>query len=253
MSSNGMETVQLGDSGLELCRYGCGTGTVGGNHESNQTRMGDDSLVELLAYAYERGIRYFDTADSYGSHPHVARAMAGLPRDNWQLVTKFFCAPDAPDGTVPVEQSLAELATEWIDLFQIHCVIDPRWPEQLRPQMECLAGFKARGLIRAHGVSCHSLEALSSAADEPWVDVIHARINPFGVAMDAPPDQVLPVLERAHANGKGIIAMKIFGQGDLDAEQRAESIRWLAGLDCIDVLLAAFETPAEIDEFISLI
>ncbi len=252
MSLNGIETVRLGSCGLELCRLGCGSGTVGGNYQSNQTRLGEKAFGELLAYAYERGIRYFDTADSYGSHSHVARAMADVPRENWQLVTKFFSAGDDDVG-VPIERFLDELAVDTIDLLQIHCVTDARWPDQFRPQMEVLVDLKARGVVRAHGVSCHSLEALATAADEPWVDVIHARINPFGVEMDAETDRVLPVLERAQRNGKGIIAMKIFGQGNLDAQQRAQSVKWLMELDCIDVLLAAFESPAEIDEFLAMI
>ena len=128
---------------------------------------------------------------------------------------------------------------------------DADWPDQHRGQMLAMAALKARGVIRAHGVSCHSLASLETAADEPWVDVIHARINPFGPAMDAEPDRVIPVLKRAKANGKGIIGMKLFGQGKLDAQQRAESIEWVAGLDCVDVLLPAFESPAEIDEFLA--
>jgi aryl-alcohol dehydrogenase-like predicted oxidoreductase len=253
MSSGPIENVVLGNSGLSLCRVGCGTGTIAGGKQSNQTRLGADTFYEVLRYAYDRGIRFFDTADSYGTHNHLARLMGDVAPGTCQLATKFFVDSATPETDIPVDQFLAELKTEMIDLLQIHCVTDANWPEHCRKQMVTLAAMKARGVLRAHGVSCHSLEALSTAADEPWVDVIHARINPFNVAMDAEVDKVVPILERAKANGKGVIAMKIFGQGDLDATQRAESIAWLAERDCIDVLLPAFESPAEINECLDLL
>jgi aryl-alcohol dehydrogenase-like predicted oxidoreductase len=256
MSSKGIKTVQLGDCGLELCRIGCGTGTVASNKESNQTRLGDARLQDLLRYAFDRGIRFFDAADDYGSHEHVARALKDVPRESWQLVTKFVPVgpqpgPDMLAPELPIKRFLSELQTDTIDLLQIHCVFDVDWPDQHQAQMQAMAELKAHRTIRSHGVSCHSLVSLETAADEPWVDVIHARINPFGVAMDAEPDRVVPVLQRAKANGKGIIGMKLFGQGELDTRQRAESVEWVAGLDCVDVLLPAFESPAEIDEFLA--
>jgi aryl-alcohol dehydrogenase-like predicted oxidoreductase len=256
MSSAGIKTVRLGDCGLELCRVGCGSGTIASAKESNQTRLGEDVFVDLLRYAYDSGIRFFDTADDYGTHRHLARALADKPRDSYQIVTKFCPVGPQPGEELltpelPIERFLAELQTDTIDLLQIHCVFDADWSDQHRRQMDAMAELKARGIIRAHGVSCHALEGLATAADEPWVDVIHARINPFGPNMDATPDEVLPVLQRAKANGKGIIGMKILGQGDFDAAQRAESIAWVAALDCVDVLLPAFEAPAEVDEFLA--
>ena len=256
MSSDGIQKVRLGACGLELCYAGIGSGTVGGGKESNQTRLGDDPFNDLLRYAYDCGIRFFDTADDYGSHRHVARALADKPRDSYQLVSKFVPVgsqpgPDMLSPDLPIERFLAELATDFIDLLQIHCVADADWTDQHRGQMEVMAELKARGVIGAHGVSCHTLQSLQSAADEPWVDVIHARINPVGTNMDAAPDKVVPVLQRAKANGKGVIGMKIFGQGEFDAAQRAESIEWVAGLDCVDVLLVAFEAPAQVDEFLA--
>jgi aryl-alcohol dehydrogenase-like predicted oxidoreductase len=230
---------------------------VASGKQSNQTRLGYERLGELLRYAYGRGIRFFDTADDYGTHQHVARALKDVPRESYQLVSKFVPVgpqpgPDMLAPQLPIDRFLSELQTDVIDLLEIHCVFDVDWPDQHRAQMEALAELKARGVIRAHGVSCHALAALETAADEPWVDVIHARINPLGIHMDAEPEKVVPVLQRAKDNGKGIVGMKLFGQGDMSAAQRAESIEWVAGLDCVDVLLVAFEAPAEIDEFLAL-
>ena len=257
MSPDGIPKVQVGSCGLELCYVGIGSGTIASDKESNQTRLGDDVFTDLLRYAYDRGIRFFDTADDYGTHQHVARALADKPRDSYQLVTKFAPVGSQPGSDMlspdlPIELFLGELETDTIDLLQIHCVFDVDWTDQHRAQMAAMAELKSRGVIGAHGVSCHSLTALETAADEPWVDVIHARINPVGANMDAEPDKVVPVLQRAKANGKGVIAMKLFGQGEFSAAQRVESLKWVAGLDCVDVLLPAFESPAEIDEFLTM-
>ncbi len=257
MSSDSIQKVQVGGCGLELCRVGIGSGTVGGGKESNQTRLGDDVFNDLLRYAYDRGIRYFDTADDYGSHRHMAQALADKPRDSYQLVSKFAPVGSQPGADLlspdlPIERFLAELAADVIDLLQIHCVADADWTDQHRAQMDAMAELKARGVIGAHGVSCHTLVSLETAADEPWVDVIHARINPVGTNMDAEPAKVVPALRRAKANGKGVIGMKLFGQGEFSAAQRAESIDWVIGLDCVDVLLVAFESTAEVDEFLAV-
>jgi aryl-alcohol dehydrogenase-like predicted oxidoreductase len=253
MSSDAIRTVTLGSCGVEVCRVSCGTGTIAGGGESNQTRLGADPFNDILRHAYDRGIRFFDTADAYGTHPHVARAISGRDRNEFQLVTKCHAREHVPDAVPPIERFVEELGTNRFDVLQIHCVTTPNWVEQNREQMDTLAELKSRGVIGAHGVSCHSLVALEVAAEDPWVDVIHARINPFEMDMDASPDKVVPVLERAKANGKGIIGMKLFGQGKMDAAQRAESIAWVGSLDCVDVLLVAFESCAEVDEFLALI
>ncbi len=253
MSSDAIRTVTLGSCGVEVCRVSCGTGTIAGGGQSNQTRLGDDAFVDILRHAYDRGIRFFDTADAYGTHTHVARALSDRARDDYQLVTKCHAREHVPDAAPPVERFIEELGTERLDVLQIHCVTTPNWVEQNCEQMDVLSALKSRGVIGAHGVSCHSLVVLEAATAEPWVDVIHARINPFGMEMDASPEKVVPVLERAKANGKGIIGMKLFAQGQMDAAQRAESIAYVSALGCVDVLLVAFESCAEVDEFLTLI
>ena len=251
---SGTMLVPLGNA-LHVCPFGCGTGTVAGGGHSNQTRLGAEKLEALLRYAYDRGLRLFDMADQYGTHPYLARALKGKPRDSFQIVTKFMIHQGGPSGQeqpgadVPVERLLKELQVEYLDLLQIHCVVSPDWNRQHAAQMAALTEFKERGLIRAHGVSCHSFAALETAAGEPWVDVIHVRVNPYGEGMDASPQEVIPVLEKAHASGKGIIGMKLIGEGKFDAEQRRQTIAWAIGLGCVDVLAVGFEKPEEIDEF----
>jgi predicted aldo/keto reductase-like oxidoreductase len=117
--------------------------------------------------------------------------------------------------------------------------------------MNILANFKQKGVIRAHGVSCHSLEALEASVTEPWVDSVHARINPYGMSMDGPAEKVAPVLKKLHAAGKGVVGMKLIGEGKLrdDEAKRDESVRYVLGLGCVDILNVGFEKTEEIDDF----
>jgi len=249
-------TVPLGKS-LRTCRLGAGTGMAGGNRQSNMTRMGKEKFESLLAYTYDQGVRLFDCADLYGTHPYVGRVMKNKPRESYQLVSKLWLRPgglperERPDADVSIKRFLRELQTDYIDVVQIHCMTSPDWPREMRRQMDIMARLKEEGLIRAHGVSCHSLEALEAAAGEPWVDVIHARVNPYGARTDGPMDKVLPVLRKARRAGKGVIAMKLVGEGRFNPTQRREAVRFAMASGAVDVLIVGFEKPEHVDELIS--
>ena len=104
-------------------------------------------------------------------------------------------------------------------------------------------------MIRAHGVSIHSLAALERVVDEPWVDVVHARVNPYAARTDGPMEKVVPILQRIHAAGKGIIGMKLVGEGTFDAEKREKTLKYVMGLGCVDAMVVGFEKIEHIDEF----
>jgi aryl-alcohol dehydrogenase-like predicted oxidoreductase len=249
--------VPLGKSGLKFTRVCMGTGTHGSQRSSNQTRKGRDPFQQLLRDAYDRGVRTFDLADLYGSHTYVPAALGGLPRDSYSLISKIWWSgggiPEAarPDADVVVARFLQELKTDHLDLLLLHCVTAADWPDQLRKQMDILSRLKTQGKIRALGVSCHSIEALEAAAKEPWVDSVHTRINPYGMSMDGTPDQVVPVLKKLHDAGKGVVGMKIIGEGRLrnDDARRDESVKFVLGLGCVDILNVGFESVTEIDDF----
>jgi aryl-alcohol dehydrogenase-like predicted oxidoreductase len=250
------ERVPLGKTKLKVSRVCLGTGMRGGNRSSDHSRMGREKLERLLHGAYERGVRLFDLADLYGTHPYLAPALKGIPRDRFQIISKIWwresSLPEAerPDADVVVRRFLKELQADYIDLLLLHCVTSPKWPEELRRQMDIMAKLKDKGIIRAHGVSCHSLEALEAAAKEPWVDSVHARINPYGVKMDAATDKVVPVLKQFHAAGKGVIGMKIMGEGDFrhSDKRRDASVRFALELGCVDVLNVGCENLDEVDD-----
>lgn len=246
---------------LKVSRVGMGFGMKAYNRVSNLTRRGREHTESLVRYAYDQGIRFYDSADLYGSHEYIARALSDKPRDSYVLASKVWLhprglpEPERQDADVAVKRFLKELNTDYLDLVQLHCMTKPNWPEEMRKQMDLLEGLKEKGLIRAHGVSCHSIPALEAAAAEPWVDVVHTRINPFGVKMDGPPAQVIPALKKIHDAGKGVIGMKIIGEGAFrdDPQKRSESVRFVLGLGCVDMVIVGFELAEEINDFKKLV
>lgn len=253
------EPVPIGKTKLKFSRVILGTGMRGGNRESNHTRLGKEKFEALLRETHDRGVTAFDLADMYGTHPYVIPALRGIQRDKFQVVTKIWFRsggipePERPDADVCVERFLREIKTDYLDLVLLHCVVSPKWPEELRKQMDILAKLKDSGKVRAVGVSCHSLEALEACATEPWVDSVHTRINPYGMSMDGPPEKVVPVLQKIHAAGKGVVGMKIIGEGRLrnDPEKRQASIKYALNLGCVDVLNVGCESLTEVDDLTS--
>jgi len=251
------ELVPLGKTKIKVSRIGFGTGMRGGNRQSNQTRLGKEKFESLLQASYERGVRLFDLADLYGTHPYLAGALAKMKRKDYVISTKIWWRrggiPDKerPDSDMVVQRFLKELNTDYIDIILLHCVDSGKWPEELGKQMEILENLKKKGIIRAHGVSCHSFEAMEAAANESWVDSIHVRINAYGEKMDAPVEKVVPVLKKMHDAGKSVIGMKLIGEGSFrdSDEKRDGSIRYVLGLGCVNAMVVGFEKVEEIDDF----
>src|SRR5215469_11525092 len=178
------DTVTLGSTGIQTSRLAMGTGTVGVGHHSHQTALGIDGLSNLLCNGYDHGLRFFDAADSYGSHPHVAEALKHVPRDKVTLLTKSW-ARDAAGMRADLDRFRRELGTDHLDICLMHCLTEADWTDRYRGAMDVLSEAKQKGVIRAHGCSCHSIEALRAAAKSPWVELDLARINPVGAYMDA--------------------------------------------------------------------
>jgi aryl-alcohol dehydrogenase-like predicted oxidoreductase len=250
------ERVPLGKTGLQVTRVGLGTGMRGWKRESNHTRMGAQKFDALVKHCFDEGIRLFDLADLYGTHPHLARALKGVPRDQYALITKVWVnangvpEPERPPADECVHRFLKELQTDYLDVVLLHCMTDADWPAKQQVHLERLAKLKEQGKVRAHGISIHSLAAMETAAKEPWVDSVNIRINPYGKRMDAEPDKVVPVLKQLHEAGKGVVGMKIIGEGDFrnSDEQRDKSIAFVLKLGCVDAMVVGCESPAEVDD-----
>ena len=143
-----------------------------------------------------------------------------------------------------LERFRRELDTEQLDIVLMHCVTEGDWTTRFRSAMDALSEAKEKGIIRAHGCSCHSIEALRAAAKSPWVEVDLVRINPIGSHMDADPETVVGVIREMHTAGKAVIGMKILGQGDLRNRQD-EAIRYALGLGVLDAFTIGAESINE--------
>lgn len=237
------DTVTLGRTGIKTSRLAMGTGTVGAGKHSHQTALGMDGLPRLLLNGYENGLRFFDAADSYGSHPYVAEALKHVDRTKVTVLTKSW-SRTAPEMRADLDRFRKELGIEQLDIVLMHCLTENDWTTRYEAVMDLLSEAKHKGIIRAHGCSCHSIEALRAAAKSPWVDVDLARINPIGAHMDADPDTVISVLSEMKASGKAVLGMKILGQGALRDRQN-EAIRFALGLNVLDAFTIGAESIAE--------
>src|SRR6202043_1410667 len=242
------DTVTLGSTGIKTSRLAMGTGTVGSGGHSHQTALGVKGLSDLLLSGYDHGLRFFDSADSYGSHPHVAEALKHVPRDKVTVLTKSW-ARDAATAKADIERFRSELGTDYLDICLMHCLTEGDWTERYRGVMDVMEEAKQKGIIRAHGCSCHSIEALRLGTKSAWVEVHLVRINPIGSFMDSDPDTVVSVIKEMRAAGKGIIGMKILGQGDLRNRQD-EALNFALSLNLLDAFTIGAENKAEQEDLI---
>lgn len=242
------DLVPLGNTGIKVTRLAFGTGTHGTGTSSDQTKLGMEKLTELLCHAYDCGVRFFDTADSYGSHRFMRNALKTIPREKVVIQSKMWWRRYR-DPKEELDRFRKELGTDYIDMLLLHCMMEDDWPSKLERVRDTLSQAKEDKIIRAHGFSCHSLGALKAGAACDWVDLTFARINHDGRHMDDRPDVVVPVLKKIHDSGKGLIGMKILGEGSL-ADQRDASLKFVLGLDTVDTLVIGFTKREQIDDII---
>lgn len=253
-----VDQVTLGKTGLKLSRLGFGTGSNGGRIHRE---LGDKEFTRLLRYAYDQGITYIDTAQNYKTHTMVREAIKGLPREKLFIQSKMPGVPEKPLEVL--DRYRKELGVDYIDSLLVHVTIKGDWDEDRNRVLDALAEAKDKGIIRAHGVSCHSLPALTKAAELDWVDVNLVRVNPQGVWMDTPKEEWnaesdvshLPAVQQRvqimRQNGHGVIGMKIIGNGEfVTAEARERSIRFAMQGGLVDAVVIGFKNTAEIDEAI---
>jgi len=242
------DLVTLGKSGIKTTRLAMGTGSSGFNHTSNQAKLGIQGLADLLWAGYDQGVRFIDSADSYGTHPHVQAALKRIPRDKMTVLTKSW-ARDEAGMRADLDRFRKELKTDYIDILLMHCLQEDDWTTKFRSAMDVLEEAKQKGIIRTHGCSCHTIGALRAAAKSPWVEVDLARLNPLGAHMDAEPETVKSVLREMRAAGKGIIGMKILAQGDMRTRQ-SEALQHALSCKLLDSFTIGCESRAEQSDII---
>jgi len=241
------DRVKLGNTGIEMSRIAMGTGTHGFGGASNQTRqLGIKGVSDMLLAAKDDGINFWETADQYGSHPHVGEALKKVKREEVVILTKTNSST-YENMKKDLDRFRIELGTDYLDIILLHAVTDPQWNQNMKGAMEALAEAKEEGILRAHGISCHSIGALETAADEPWVEVDLARFNPGGARMDADVPTVTKVLTRMKENGKAIIGMKVYGCGEL-LDIKDECLQFQTGSGITDAFTMGFESIEQLKD-----
>lgn len=250
--------VTLGNSGVKVTRLAFGTGTFGGRV---QRELGQETFTRLVRHAYDRGIRFFETAEAYSGMPQMlAAALKGIPRDSYRLMTKFSSWRSA-DPKTRIERLRQDLNTDYLDILLIHCVRSPRWPEETKAVQGAMMEAKAKKTILAHGASVHGLPGLSAFPGNKFLDVALLRINHAGVKMDTPEtrdtndignvSQVAAQAKKIHAQGTGVLGMKLCGEGQFTKpEDRDAAMKFVLGLGAVDAVTIGYKTTAEIDEAI---
>ena len=250
------DLVTLGRSGVKVSRLAFGTGSFSGQV---QRALGQDGFTRLVRHAYDRGIRFFETAESYGEmHRMLGIALKGIPRESYQLMSKVTTRDGVdPQGKFDELRRLAN--TEYFDIMLLHWQHTATWPADTARWQDAILAVQSRKVVLSHGASVHGLPALRRVPGNKWLDVAMIRVNHTGKSMDAEdyatqgPGNVPEVVARVkevRRDGTGIIAMKLAGEGTFNREDRRKAMRFAfrnAGVDCVTV---GYKSPGEVDEAI---
>jgi predicted aldo/keto reductase-like oxidoreductase len=253
------DKVPLGKKGLKICRLGIGTGSNGGDV---QRKLGQEGFTKMIRHAHERGVTFIDTADMYKTHEMVREAIKGLPREDIWIQTKMMWdRPGVPEKPLEVlDRFRKELGCDYVDSLLIHCATKSSWHEDLKRMMDAFDEAAEKKLIRMKGVSCHGLPALTRATDVDWVEVQLARVNPQGRHVDGALgqwqepgkiDEAFKNLKAMHEKGRGVIGMKIIGNGDFkDPVDREKSFRFAMTCGFVDAIVVGMGSTGQVDEAI---
>jgi len=252
--------VTLGKSNVKVTRLAFGTGTYGGRV---QRELGQEAFTRLVRHAYDSGIRFFETADTYGGmHDMLGIALKGLPRDSYRLMTKYR-TPNAGDPLPRLDTFRRQLQTDYFDILLLHCLRPPTWEADYRELQDGFSEAKRKKIIVSHGASVHGLPALRTFPGNSWLDIAMIRMNHNGTRMDVDSvqeprgdaigsvDEVVAHARKVHQQGMGVISMKLCGEGRFThAEDRDAAMKFAMNLGCVDSVTIGFKSTAEIDEAI---
>jgi 1-deoxyxylulose-5-phosphate synthase len=248
--------VTLGKSGVQVTRLAFGTGSFSGQVQRD---LGQEGFTRLARYAYDRGIRFFETAESYGEmHRMLGIALKGIPRDSYRIMSKV----TTRQGVDPQEKfdELRKLAnTEYFDIMLLHWQHTATWPVDTARWQDGIQEAQSKKAIVSRGASVHGLPALRQVPENKWLDVAMIRVNHKGNSMDAEDyataglgnvSEVVSHVHEVRKNGMGVISMKLAGEGTFNREDRQAAMRFAfknAGVDCVTV---GYKNTGEIDEAI---
>lgn len=248
-----VDRVALGKSAVKVSLVGIGTGSYGWGHESNQTRLGQEAFTRLIRHSLDEGINFFDLADQYGSNPYFSRAIKGVPRDRYVIQTKSNNR-DPQKARQDIDRFLTELGTDHVDSLIVHCVTEGDWTTRYRGVMDVFEEAKQQGKIRAHGVTCHSYPALQAAAASDWVEINQVRWNPRAAHMDESVETIRALFKKMRGKGQGMIGMKVVGQGDIVAGDKAltpeSCFRFQIESGVVDAFVVGVEKIEHVDQML---
>ncbi len=250
------DQVALGKTGRKVSRLGFGTGSDSGRVQHD---LGQEGFNRLIRYAYDQGITYFDCAQSYRTFEWLGGAVKGLPREKLFIQSKIGGKPENILDAIDHHRKVFD--TDYVDSMLIHCMVRDGWTDDMKRIMDGFNQAQEKKWILVKGVSCHSLPALRTATASDWTQVHLVRVNPQGKHIDGmeqtwdrPGRDVAPVLQELQtmrAKGRGIIGMKIIGNGEfVKPEDRERSIRFAMSRPDLDAVVIGFKSTGEIDEAI---
>jgi predicted aldo/keto reductase-like oxidoreductase len=252
------ELVTMGNSGVKVTRLAFGTGTFSGRV---QRELGQDQFTRLVRHAYDRGIRFFETAESYIGMPEMlAIALKGIPRDSYQLMTKY-TTRGTEESQVKIDRFRKQLNSEYFDVLLLHCVRTPTWTEDLKRLQDDFSAAKEKKVILSKGASVHGLPALRAFPGNRWLDIAMIRMNHDGSHMDTPEtrdvdmpgnvEEVVSQVKKVRGQGTGVISMKLIGEGKFTrAEDRQAALNFAFGVAGVHAVTIGYKNTREIDEAI---
>jgi len=257
VAQSATDWATLGKSDIRVTRLALGTGTSSGQV---QRGLGQEDFTKLVRYAYDRGIRFFETAESYrGMHQMLGVALKGIPRDSYRLMTKVTTHPDGdPQQKIDELRKLAN--TEYFDIALLHWQHVPTWPTDTVKWQDGLLEAESKKAVLSHGASVHGLPALREFPGNKWLDVAMIRMNHKGVRMDAEDyntdglgnvTEVVSHVRQVREQGMGVISMKLVGEGAFTSRaDRQAAMRFAFRHAGVDSVTVGYKNTAEIDEAI---
>ena len=250
------DMVTLGNSGMKVTRLAFGTGSANGHV---QATLGQKEFSRLVAYAYDHGIRFFETAESYMTPAMLGEALKPYPRDSYQLMTKV-TTNEGVDPHQRFDEMRRTSQTEYFDIMLLHWQHTSDWVSTTRNWQDAVLEAQQKKTIRTRGASVHGLPALRQIPGNKWLEVAMIRMNHKGTRMDGPvPDddnlgivpEVVAHVKQVKGDGMGVVSMKLCGDGTFTQHSdRQAAMRFAfknAGVDCVTV---GFKNKQEVDEAI---
>ena len=252
--------VTLGKSNIKVTRLAFGTGSMGGQVQRD---LGQQQFTTLVRYAYDRGIRFFETAESYGEmHKMLGVALEGIPRDSYQLMSKITTHADPgtiADPQAKIDDLRRQAKTDYFDIMLLHWQHTPTWPADSARWQDGIEAAQQKKIVLARGASVHGLPALRQVPDNNWLDVAMIRMNHNGTRMDAENydtndrgnvSEVVSHVQQVKKNGMGVISMKLAGEGAFNHQDRQKAMRFAFKTAGVDAVTVGYKTRQEVDEAI---